>query len=167
VTIENLPYLGAVIQEANRLSYGSANRLTSIATVEAMVLQSGGKEWTIPPGTPTSMSILHLHHDETLFPDSYSFIPERWIENPRLDKHLYSFGKGTRQCVGINLAYAELFLTLSKIFRIYGSVDCRHGGDRGALELFETGYRDVECVADMYIPKMWKGTKGVRLRVVD
>lgn len=166
-TLENLPYLGACIQEAIRLGYGSSARLTNIAPNEVMVLKSGGKQWEVPPGTPTSMTIILLHHDERIYPDSKTFRPERWLENPRLDKYLYSFGKGTRQCVGINLAYAELFLTVAKIFRIYGSVDYQHPTDVGVLQLFETEYRDVECVADMFIPKMWKGTKGVRIRVVD
>jgi cytochrome P450 len=166
-TVDNLPYLTAVVQEAIRLGYGGSGRITNIAPDETMTLKSGGKEWIIPAGTPTSMTIMLLHHDENIFPDSRAFRPERWLENPRLDKHLYSFGKGTRQCVGINLAHAELSLTLSKIFRVYGSVGYRHPNDLGALELFETEYRDVECVADMFIPKMWKGTKGVRIRVVE
>lgn len=166
-TLENLPYLTAVVQEAIRLGYGASGRITSIAPDETMTLNSGGREWKIPAGTPASMTIMLLHHDENLFPDSRAFRPERWLENPRLDRHLYSFGKGTRQCVGINLAYAELSLTLSKIFRVYGSRGYRRVDDLGVLELFETDYRDVECVADMFIPKMWKGTKGVRIRVVD
>lgn len=132
-----------------------------------MILRSGGKEWVVPPGTPTSMNIMLLHHDENIYPDSYTFRPERWLEDPRLDKYLYSFGKGTRQCVGVNLAYAELYLTLARIFRVYGSVGVRFPADSGALQSFETEYRDVEVVADMFVPKMWKGTKGVRIRVIN
>ncbi len=163
--IENLSYLEAVTQEAIRLSYGASGRVAAIAQDEAMVFRSGGKEWHIPPGTPTSMSFMLLHHNEDIYPDSRTFRPERWLENPRLDKYLYSFGKGTRQCVGINLARAELTLTLSKIFRIYGSTGYERPTDLGVLELFETDYRDVDCIADMYVPKMWKGTKGVRIRI--
>jgi cytochrome P450 len=113
------------------------------------------------------MTIMFLHHDERIFHSSKTFRPERWLENPRLDKYLYSFGKGTRQCVGINLAYAELTLILARIFRRYGSVGVRHPGDVGVLELWETDERDVVCVADMFVPKVWKGSKGVRIRVVD
>jgi cytochrome P450 len=167
--LENLPYLGACIQESIRLGYGASGRLSIIAPDEAIVLksQSKSKEWTVPPGTPISMTILLLHHDERIFPSSHTFHPERWLENPRLDKYLYSFGKGTRQCVGINLAYAELALTLAKIFRRYGSRECRFEGDAGVLELWETEERDVICVADMFVPKVWKGSKGVRVRIVD
>jgi hypothetical protein len=143
--------------------------LTVIAQDEAIVLKSSthGSEYSIPPGTPISMTIMLLHHDERIFPSSKAFRPERWLENPRLDKYLYSFGKGTRQCVGINLAYAELTLILARIFRRYGSGGVRHAGDVGVLELWETDERDVQCVADMFVPKMWKGSKGVRVKVVD
>jgi cytochrome P450 len=166
-SVENIPYLTAVVQEAIRLGYGASGRIPNIAPDEPMILRSGEKEWVIPPGTPTSFTIMQLHHNESLYPDSYTFRPERWVENPRLDKYLYSFGKGTRQCVGINLAYAELYLTLATIFRSYGSVDVRFPSDVGALQLFETEYRDIEVVADMVVPKVWKGTKGVRIRVID
>ncbi|KAH8764484.1 cytochrome P450 [Hyaloscypha finlandica] len=167
--LESLPYLGACIQESIRLGYGASGRLTVIAQDEAIVLKSSthGSEYSIPPGTPISMTIMLLHHDERIFPSSRAFRPERWLENPRLDKYLYSFGKGTRQCVGINLAYAELALILARIFRRYGSVGVRHAGDVGVLELWETDERDVQCVADMFVPKMWKGSKGVRVKVVD
>jgi hypothetical protein len=36
---------------------------------------------------------------------------------PPLDKYLLSFLKGTRQRVGINLAYAEIYLVLASVFR--------------------------------------------------
>ena len=166
-TIEKLPYLGACVQEAIRLSYGASGRVSIIAPEETMIINSGGKRYEIPPGTPTSMTIMLLHHDESIFRDSYSFLPERWLENPRLDKYLFSFGKGTRQCVGINLAYAEASLALAKIFRSYGSKETRLNSDVGVLELFGTDERDVEVVADMFVPKVWEGTKGVRIRVLE
>lgn len=164
-TIETLPYLRACVQEAIRLGYGAPGRVCHIAPDEAMVVK-GPKPWVIPPGTPTSMTIYLMSHDENIFPDSKTFRPERWLENPRLDKHLFSFSKGSRQCAGINLAYAELSLAIARIFRNYGSVGCRHAQDKGVLVPFETTYRDVECVAAMILPKMWSGTKGVRMRVM-
>jgi cytochrome P450 len=165
VGIEKLPYLGACIQEALRLS-GATNRLTRIAPDETMVLRDGAHEWRIPPGTPTSMTIPLLQEDKTIFPDPKTYRPERWIENPRLDKYLLSFGRGSRICAGINLAYAELYLAIGNLFRSYGSLECRHPGDRGILELFDTSNRDVEPVADRTIPGVWEGSKGIRLRVL-
>src|SRR4051812_47583996 len=94
-----------------------------------------------------------------------SFRPERRLENPRLDKYLVPFSKGTRQCIEMNLAYAEQYITLAAIFRQYGSVNVRGQGDLGYLELYETTARDVEIVGDAFIPMMAPESKGVRICV--
>jgi len=82
----------------------------------------------------------------------------------RLDKYLVSFSKGTRQCAGINLAYAELYNCLRTIFRRHGGPEGEAGPD-GRLELFETSKDDVEMVADMFIPFVKQGIKGIRVIV--
>jgi hypothetical protein len=53
------------------------------------------------------MSIPDLSHDETIFPDSHAYIPERWLNDPKtadgvpLDRFMVSFGRGTRACVWV------------------------------------------------------------------
>jgi cytochrome P450 len=49
------------------------------------------------------MTSILMHHNETLFPNSYEFIPERWLgdEGSALEKYMVSFSKGSRQCLGI------------------------------------------------------------------
>ncbi|KAF4630224.1 hypothetical protein G7Y89_g7918 [Cudoniella acicularis] len=157
--IEQLPYLTACIQEGLRLSYGVSTRLPRVSPVDVMVFNDGKKDWHIPAG----MTSYLIHHNESLFPNSHEYIPQRWIDNPRLDKYLVSFSKGTRQCVGINLAYAELYTTLANIFRRYGGPESV--GPEGILELFETMKEDVEIAADMFIPFVKKGSKGIRVFV--
>lgn len=67
-------------------------------------------EYEIPPGIPVSMDHFHMHTNETLYPDSGVFKPERWLGNPKgpdgvkpLTAYMTAFGKGTRMCAGINL----------------------------------------------------------------
>ena len=168
--LERLPYLVAVVQEAMRLSYGVASRLQRISPEKPLRFNDahGGKEWSIPPNTPVSMTSVLIHQDESIFPDAQSFVPERWIENPRLDRYLVSFSKGSRQCLGINLAYAEMYLCLAAIFTRFGSGgkdEVRMEGDEGVLELFETGPKDVEIQADSFIPLAAEDSQGVRIRV--
>ncbi|TVY92481.1 Cyrochrome P450 monooxygenase [Lachnellula willkommii] len=160
--IEQLPYLTACIQEGLRLSYGLSTRLPRVSPGDVMVFNDGKKDWYIPPGTPTSMTSSLIHHNESIFPNSHEYIPQRWIDNPRLDKYLVSFSKGTRQCVGINLAYAELYTTLASIFRRYGGPGSA-GLEEGRFELFETTGEDVDIVADMFLPFVKKGSKGIRV----
>jgi cytochrome P450 len=66
---------------------------------------------------------------------------------------LVNFSRGTRACLGINLAYAEIYLTLAAVFR------------RFDLELFETTREDVDIVHDFFSPSARLDSKGVRVLV--
>ncbi|KAH8810857.1 cytochrome P450 [Xylogone sp. PMI_703] len=171
-TIENLPYLAAVIQETLRVSYGCTSRLSRLAPDEVLTYTTPitpatptAKTYQIPKNTPLSLSTVILYHREDIFPDSYAFKPERWIENPRLDRYMISLSRGTRQCIGINLANAEMALLLAKIWRIYGTEETKVPGDRGTLRLYETGERDVKLVGDFNIPGVDPTSKGIRIVV--
>jgi cytochrome P450 len=174
--IEQLPYLTACIKEGLRISNGVTGRLQRISPAEPMTFTSksgpnAGKSYVIPPGTPISMNGMLIHFNESYFPDPYEFKPDRWLENTvnptesRLEKYLVPFTKGTRQCLGINLAYAEMYLMMAGLFRKYGSPDVRDEDDEGVLELFETTRDDVRIVADRMTPAYREGSLGVRVRV--
>jgi cytochrome P450 len=164
-TLSNLPYLTGVIKEGLRLGYGISGRLHRVP-LESLPFSAPDREWVIPPGTPVSMTSVLMHHDESIFPNSYEFRPERWIKNPGLDRYLVSFSKGSRSCIGINLAYAEMYIWLAGVFRRYGSPDVRFKTDEGALELFETDHSDADMWADRFIPVVKPGSKRVRFRVL-
>lgn len=167
VTVEQLPYLKGVVQEALRLADPVSNRIHRISH-EWMTYTDPktGKQWHIPPGTPCSIIHSIVHHNEKIFPNSTDFRPERWIENPRLDKYQTTFSRGTRICLGMNLAYTEMYLMLAGLFLKYGSAQCQLEGDEGRLELFETDKRDVIPVSDYNASIVWEGSKGVRIRVL-
>ena len=105
------------------------------------------------------MTIYFQHHDETIFPSSKTFNPDRWLvptEKGRgrpLSKYLLSFSKGTRMCLGFHLAWAELYIGLANLFR---KVD---------LELFETESNAVEMGGEYFVPQPARGTQGVRVQV--
>lgn len=166
VDLERLPYLTACIQESLRLSYGVTSRLARIAPDQPLSLKlDNGYEVQIPPGVPVSMTSVLLHRDPRIFPSPKEFRPERWLENPRLDRYLVAFTKGTRQCLGINLAYAELYMGLGGIFRWFGRAGRaagQQGNNTSELALYETSREDVETVADMFLPGVREGSKGVR-----
>ncbi|KAK3080075.1 hypothetical protein LTS18_003201, partial [Coniosporium uncinatum] len=118
-------------------------------------------DWTIPPGTPVSMTQMFIHDDASIFTSPKRFLPERWVgeiegQDPaELRRFLVPFSRGTRQCVGINLAYAELYLTLGEMF----------GPEGVEMKLFETGAEDVEVVHDFFNPCARLDGKGVRVVV--
>ncbi|KAH8704058.1 cytochrome P450 [Talaromyces proteolyticus] len=125
-TLEKLPYLTAVIKEALRLSYGVIGRLPRV------VPESGAEfhGYHVPPGTLVSMSSWTMHRNEDLFPGPEEFKPSRWMDPSaaikNLDHYLVSFGKGSRQCVGMPLAYCELYVTLGRIFRHFDNLSTDH-----------------------------------------
>ena len=102
-----------------------------------------------------------------IFESPEEFRPERWIEDPRLDRYLLTFGRGSRACLGVNLAYQELYLVLAGIFRRYDLFDPTVKEDQGpTLELYDTiKERDVDGVAEFIVPFTTKNSKGVQLLV--
>ncbi|PLN80209.1 cytochrome P450 [Aspergillus taichungensis] len=171
--LEHLPYLTAVIQEGLRFSCGVTGRLARIAPEEVLIFHDSQrkKDWHIPAGTPVSMTSVFVHNDPAIFPEPTEFRPERWLEASKeginLSRYLVSFTKGSRQCVGINLAYAELYICVSSIFRRYSGTKEDDSGKEGILNLFETSNDDVDIAADMFLPVVKKESKGIRLIVTD
>ena len=51
------------------------------------------------------------------FSEPRVFRPEGWlvVVTGRLDKYLVAFGRGSRNCVGMNLGVAELYLSLAAV----------------------------------------------------
>lgn len=114
--LEQLPYISYVIYEGLRLSYGVASRTSRIPTGEDLIYRGdwtrqGSKtptraEYVIPRGYAIGMSSVIIHHDESVFPDSHSFLSERWLDEKNqhregLDRSLLSFSKGSRAYIGM------------------------------------------------------------------
>ncbi|RDW76745.1 cytochrome P450 [Aspergillus mulundensis] len=152
--LEQLPFLAACINESLRLSYGASGRLPRTLNEPTQY-----KEHIIPPGTVISMDIPSVSHDEDIFPDSHTYNPARWLDSPRapdgrlLTRYLVSFSRGPRSCVGMQLAYAELYIGLASLIR------------RFDFELYETDRSDVDLARDRFIPRAKAASKGVRVLV--
>ncbi|RAH69896.1 putative cytochrome P450 oxygenase [Aspergillus aculeatinus CBS 121060] len=150
--LEKLPYLTAVIHEALRFS-GIVMRQQRISPIEVLRY----KDCVIPPGTPVSTIAYFVHNDPTLFPDPDRFYPERWIlaaeRKDGLLRYLVTFGRGNRACLGMNLAYAEMYNVLATVIR------------RFDLELYETTREDVRFVRDKLLPRGRDGPWRVRVKV--
>jgi len=123
IALEKLPYLTAVIKEALRLSYGVIGRLPRVVPEPGAEFNG----FSVPAGTIVGMSAWVMHHDEGVWPDSQTFDPTRWLESEEkffyLEKYLVPFGKGSRQCIGMPLAYCELYITLGTIFRRFDGLE--------------------------------------------
>lgn len=151
--LEKLPYLTACIKESIRLSQPATHRSQRLYNEPIKY-----NDWVIPARTPVGMNQTDVHMDENIFPEYEKFKPERWI-NPQkmkygsiVDKYFVPFGKGTRSCLGLNLAWCELYLGMAAVFRNF------------KFELYETDYSDVEVKHDFWLPSPKLDSKGIRVK---
>jgi cytochrome P450 len=72
-------------------------------------------DYGIPADTAVAVSIVLVHHREDVYPDPFSFRPERWLESKPGTYELIPFGGGTRRCLGAALAMAEMRVVLRKM----------------------------------------------------
>ncbi|RYP84871.1 hypothetical protein DL769_001065 [Monosporascus sp. CRB-8-3] len=155
--LETLPYLTAVIHEGLRLSKGVPHRFARVSP--DVPYQYDGI--TIPHGVPVGMSFVDFLENPDIFPDPDTFDPERWIpfDAPHVRqrrKSLVAFGGGTRMCLGINLAWAELYLTVAVV--------ARRLGDR--MKLHEVVFeRDVKVTVDGFNALTSRESKGLRVTI--
>jgi cytochrome P450 len=74
-------------------------------------------QYAVPAGTPVDMSILLLHHREDVYPQPFSFRPERWLGRKPGTYEWIPFGGGIRRCLGATLAMAEQRVVLAAMTR--------------------------------------------------
>lgn len=148
--LEQLPYLNAVIAEGLRLAVGVTNRFIRVTPDQSIIY----KDYVFPPGTPISMSSVTQHSDPHLFPNPTWFEPERWLDGSATKENLLSFSRGPRSCIGMYLAYAELYLMLGWVL------------SRFDFQLFETTREDIEPAADGFVPLAKADSKGARVFVM-
>ncbi|KAL4925707.1 uncharacterized protein BDV17DRAFT_294141 [Aspergillus undulatus] len=152
--LERLPYLTSCIWEGLRLAYGVTHRLQLIAEEP---LNCAGKE--IPAGTPVGMTSIFMHDNPVVFPDPRTFRPERWLgmdpetRGKIMGRHFVPFSKGSRMCLGMHLAYAELYLVLATVFRRY------------EVQLMGVTRDDIDMAHDFFDPAPKQDSKGLIVRL--
>ncbi|MCJ1349017.1 hypothetical protein MMC31_007252 [Peltigera leucophlebia] len=153
--LEQLPYLSGVVNEAIRRAFGPIFRSPRIASSESLTY----KGLVIPPGSPVSMSHYFVLMDPEIFPDPESFKPERWIrateQGHNLTRFLVSFSKGSRNCLGINLAYAELYITIAAFVR------------RFDMELYKATIENIRSVRELGLGFPKDGDISVRAKITN
>jgi len=113
--LETLPLLTATIKEALRVSPGACSSLVRVVPDDGATISS----YVVPGGTTVGMASFFMHHSSEVFSEPESFHPDRWLDKnmQNLDQHLVPFSKGPRSCLGINLAWCELYIALATLLR--------------------------------------------------
>ena len=135
--LSSCTYLRAVLNETMRMNPAALSDLGRMTLPGGLTI--GGEFF--PEGIDIGTSLYVLHHDKTIFSDPFAFQPERWIvdeatgttaEDIASREFAFApFSLGTRGCVGKNLAYLELSITIAKLLLV---LDVRRvqGEDLGA-----------------------------------
>ncbi|OJJ66033.1 hypothetical protein ASPBRDRAFT_79448 [Aspergillus brasiliensis CBS 101740] len=114
-----LPYLQAVMKEAMRCHPGVSYPLERI--VPETGVQLCGVQ--LESGTIVSVNAAVIHHDTSIFgEDAALFRPERWTESDEervnfMDRHLMTFGYGSRTCIGKNISIMEMGKLIPQLIR--------------------------------------------------
>jgi cytochrome P450 len=121
-SLMQLPYLTNMVNEALRFGYGTPQRIPRLSPTP-MVYASPDAEYDLPVESIVSMDHYTASHDPYIFPQPHKFIPERWGGNAKapdgkpLSRYMIAFGRGTRICVGMQLAYADIYIGVASFLR--------------------------------------------------
>ncbi|KAF1980466.1 cytochrome P450 [Bimuria novae-zelandiae CBS 107.79] len=130
-----LPYMNACIKEALRLYSPLVTGRPRVSPPEGSTVCGH----YIPPGLIVSAPHHAMYTSASNFKDPHSFVPERWLGDPRFEgdkRHaLQPFHVGPRDCLGKNMAYHEMRLIMTRILHTFD------------LELCEESknWRDQQC----------------------
>jgi len=114
-------YLRSCIDESMRMSPPVGGALWREVCAGGVNIQ--GQH--VPKGYDVGIPIYAIHHNPEYYPDPYTFKPERWLpggemqnsqESVDLAKRAFqAFSIGPVGCVGKNLAYMELTVTMARV----------------------------------------------------
>lgn len=112
-------YLHACIDEALRMSPPVGGALWRETCQEGINIDGH----MIPQGYDVGVGIYAIQHNPVYYPDPFQYKPERWIISEENTKHsvdlarsaFSTFSIGPVGCVGRNLAYLELRVTIAKV----------------------------------------------------
>nr|XP_009678259.1 PREDICTED: thromboxane-A synthase isoform X2 [Struthio camelus australis] len=121
--VQELPYLDMVIAETLRM-YPPAFRFTREAAKDCVVLGQ-----RIPAGTVIETAVGHLHYNPDFWPEPEKFLPERFTEEAKKERHPFvylPFGAGPRGCIGMRMGLLETKMTLLRILQKFRFKTCPH-----------------------------------------
>jgi cytochrome P450 len=84
-----------------------------------MKVTYNGQSYPIDNGLCIMLNSHTIQYDPANFSNPDEFKPERWIEEEIPRTHFRTFGRGSRACLGLNLAQNELKIILLMTTRDY------------------------------------------------
>lgn len=127
----SLPYLHACLEETLRMNPPKPSSLPREVLNGGLMIDG----YLIPQGVNVGSPLYVIHHDPSVFPDPWTFLPERWIDSSPtgVTPEAVSAAKaasapfliGPMNCIGKNMSYIALKLALAHL--LFGN-DVRASG---------------------------------------
>lgn len=106
-----------------------------------------------PPGVEVAVPIWALHHDSRYYDDPHRHRPQRWLEDECGEEAVrqcwyafHPFSYGTRQCLGMKVAYSQIWITLARIAFLF-EVVYEGGGMEDRFDLDTVQYKLLDHMA--------------------
>ncbi|KAL4734143.1 Fumitremorgin C synthase [Aspergillus similis] len=135
-----LPWTQAFIKEAMRW-----RSLTPMGSPRATSDEDECRGYRIPRGATILVNVWAMNHDEMVFPEPFTFNPERWVHNPSLPQMLY--GIGQRACPGRHMGQDSLSLGTARLFWAFDMVQ-----PPGAEEIDQERFLDSGTTLASFVP---------------
>ncbi|KAM5456637.1 hypothetical protein MaudCBS49596_000878 [Microsporum audouinii] len=120
-SIDALPLLDAIVMETLRLHPPIPGIQPRITPADASL----AGYHNIPENTRVNAQAYSLHKNEDVFPNSDSWLPDRWLAPPgpqeldEMKRWFWAFGSGGRMCIGSHFALQEIKLVVAAIYTNY------------------------------------------------
>jgi phenylacetate 2-hydroxylase len=125
------------------------------ATTKAIDFTTSQKQsLTLPAGTIVFMNAYAANHDESVFDSPYLFLPDRWLDNGKLDSSLkhFAFGAGSRKCSGNSLALQQLYTLTCRMVLAF---KIRRPVSNSLMEL-DPFRNNLDSASISFTPKLFK-----------
>ncbi|TFK34974.1 cytochrome P450 [Crucibulum laeve] len=110
-----MPYITAMIKEIIRWA-----PVAPLGLVHSVTRDDSYNGFTIPKGSRVVGNIWAIAHDDELYPDPFTFNPERHLgETPQIDPFKFVFGFGRRVCPGSHFAQISLLFNIASILATF------------------------------------------------
>ncbi|KAI0180566.1 cytochrome P450 [Hypoxylon sp. FL1284] len=128
-SVGDLRYMLAVLDESLRRYPPASGDLPRLVPKGGVTIL--GKH--VAEGTAVQIYQYPINHDKRWWKNPWKFAPERWLGDPEYKgdrrEAMQPFSYGPRNCIGKNLAYAEMRLILAKIIFNFDMTLCDDSKD--------------------------------------
>ncbi|KAJ7584750.1 cytochrome P450 [Mycena floridula] len=147
---DSLPFIDACVKETLRWQ-----PVTPMSIPHALTEDDVYQGYRIPAGTIVIPNLWAMLYNEAEYPDPYSFRPERFIKDGKLDPEvkdpaLYLFGHGRRICPGRHMAYSSVWIAIASLLSVF-EISKATDGDGNPVE---PSYEYVSSLA--WVPRPFK-----------